>query len=265
MGYSTGELARLLGMTREGVRFMEKQGIVVSQRNERNGYREFDYDQFVKLKRVRSYRSLGFSLEEARFMIDETPKGQLDALCEQKLGELEEKRRKIEEMERALRDRQRAFRAAADGERAFEIVLSPELVFFATMRNRMKLRHEELQEAERLEQLERWTQEMPVTKMFAYYDGDGVEWKGQAAKREDFEKLGIPPCAALRRFKPERCVHGALEARVFERPDFSPVKRWAQARGLTLRGTFSCVMQLTYRAEEGDRWCIHEFFAPVCA
>ena len=39
MKFSTGELARMLGLTNEGVRYMERMGIVRAHRDKENGYR----------------------------------------------------------------------------------------------------------------------------------------------------------------------------------------------------------------------------------
>ncbi len=58
-----GELARRAGMSRDGVRFYERLGLIASRRTA-NGYREFPDDMLQQLLYVRTAQGLGFSLSE---------------------------------------------------------------------------------------------------------------------------------------------------------------------------------------------------------
>ena len=51
MKYRTGEMAEFFGMTKEGIRFLERKGMIVSKRDERNGYRYFSRSEVSLLKR----------------------------------------------------------------------------------------------------------------------------------------------------------------------------------------------------------------------
>ncbi|MFF4014733.1 MerR family transcriptional regulator [Streptomyces sp. NPDC001843] len=58
-----GELAARTGMTKDGIRFYEKVGLVRSRRLA-NGYRDFPPDTVPWLAYVRTAQALGFSLAE---------------------------------------------------------------------------------------------------------------------------------------------------------------------------------------------------------
>lgn len=58
-----GTLARKAGVSRDTVRFYERQGLITSRRAA-NGYREFPDDMLQQLLYVRTAQALGFSLTE---------------------------------------------------------------------------------------------------------------------------------------------------------------------------------------------------------
>ena len=41
MRYRIGELADFFGMTKEGIRYLEREGVITSERDAGNGYRYF--------------------------------------------------------------------------------------------------------------------------------------------------------------------------------------------------------------------------------
>ena len=53
MRYRIGELAYFFGMTKEGVRYLERQGIVCSERDEKNGYRYFSRTEISRFKQIK--------------------------------------------------------------------------------------------------------------------------------------------------------------------------------------------------------------------
>ena len=263
MAYSTGELAELTGMSREGIRFMEKRGVIESQRNAANGYREFDNDQLIRLSRTRSYCSLGFSLEEAKEIYENISKDRLEAVFTGKIDELEKKRREIEKMEQALREQQFAAEFITGKRSGFEINNNPEIFFFPRMKNRKDIISADSERKKEDTAFTHWIQNTPATKMLAYYDPQGAEWKGIAAYRRDYEKLYLPKPSSLIFFGSSACLHGVIAAEKFKRPDFSEMKKWAADNGYKLTGQFLCLLQLSYLEDNGNVYLVHEIYAPV--
>lgn len=69
--YKSGEAARMLGMSQEAIRYYEKQGIILSEKDEENGYRSFSYRNLIALQRLRLYNGLGFPVKESHDLINE--------------------------------------------------------------------------------------------------------------------------------------------------------------------------------------------------
>ena len=52
MRYRTGEMAEFFGMTKEGIRYLERQGLITSRRDEQNRYRYFSRSEITRLKEL---------------------------------------------------------------------------------------------------------------------------------------------------------------------------------------------------------------------
>ncbi|MEC4272492.1 MerR family transcriptional regulator [Adlercreutzia sp. R25] len=63
--FTRQQIADLLGINKETLRFYEQEGIVFPRRRE-NGYREYDLDDMRMLIEIISYREAGFSLADAK-------------------------------------------------------------------------------------------------------------------------------------------------------------------------------------------------------
>lgn len=64
MDYNIGIVSKLLGISIEGIRNYEKSGLVKSKRDVGSNYRKYSYLDITSLIRTKSYRSLGFSINE---------------------------------------------------------------------------------------------------------------------------------------------------------------------------------------------------------
>lgn len=67
-----GEVAELLGITPSAIRKYEEKGILTSRRQEGNEYRQYDVHDIAKFIRTRMYKNMGFSLNEAVDLLNET-------------------------------------------------------------------------------------------------------------------------------------------------------------------------------------------------
>ncbi|MGI6152084.1 MAG: MerR family transcriptional regulator [Christensenellales bacterium] len=103
MKYRIGEVAELFGLTKGGVRFLEKKGVIRSQRDERNGYRYYDREQITNIKQLRSYQAMGFSLEEAMDLMHNGDPDRVLACIQKKECELAAQIEHIRRMVSALK------------------------------------------------------------------------------------------------------------------------------------------------------------------
>lgn len=71
MTYKIGEVAKLLGISSETVRYYEREGVIQSQKiDQESGYRYYEALDINALMRVRMYRNYGFTLQEAKEMLN---------------------------------------------------------------------------------------------------------------------------------------------------------------------------------------------------
>ena len=107
MKYRIGEMAEFFGLTKEAIRYYERKGIVTSIRDERTGYRYYERDEITTLKQIRTYESLGFSLDDAQAMAVATTFSEMEERLDQKLLELKKKEAAIARMRQELERQQR--------------------------------------------------------------------------------------------------------------------------------------------------------------
>jgi len=69
MTYRIGQVARLLGMTVEGLRFYERRGLVKPARRPGSGYRIYGEQQLADLRFIRAAQEMGFSLREIQELL----------------------------------------------------------------------------------------------------------------------------------------------------------------------------------------------------
>jgi len=90
MLYKIGDIAKMLGLSTEGLRYYEKCGIVTPKKLEGSSYRYYDTWDLHILVSARSYRSLGFSLQEIAEIINSNKSMDTSAMLDIREKELEE-------------------------------------------------------------------------------------------------------------------------------------------------------------------------------
>ena len=64
------EAEEATGISRQNIRFYEKQGLLHPARNKRNSYREYSDEDILRLKQIRLFRKLGMPLDEIRRLLE---------------------------------------------------------------------------------------------------------------------------------------------------------------------------------------------------
>lgn len=90
-----GQLSSATGLSREALRFYEKEGILNSERLE-NNYRVYDHKSINRIQFVENAQTAGFSLREVREMLNLVENGHTsctdyEGIAEKKLKELDTK------------------------------------------------------------------------------------------------------------------------------------------------------------------------------
>lgn len=269
MRYRIGEVAEFFGMTKEGVRFLERQGIITSQRDEKNGYRYFPRTEITRLKQIRSYQGLGFSLEEAADMVCRTRRSELISRLDQKLRELEEKEEQLRRMKGMLLGQRRAAQSILDAEEGIQLAMRPELILFPAVRDQASgltsAERDAIAQARLAEKA--WIQAMPPVMLGAIHcdaQGNGIPGKfGCVATVDVVNALELPVLPCMIHLPSCLCVRSAKEALRGERISIQFMIDWAHAHGYMPYGEVYATMQATFCDETGNARRIHEIYLPV--
>ncbi|MFQ5699373.1 MAG: heavy metal-responsive transcriptional regulator [Myxococcota bacterium] len=103
-----GEVARAAGIGIDAIRFYERQGLIEKPARRPSGYRVYGPQAVSHLRFIKRAKELGFSLKEISELLSldadsRATAGDVKALAEQKLGDIEERIRALRRMQRALR------------------------------------------------------------------------------------------------------------------------------------------------------------------
>jgi MerR family mercuric resistance operon transcriptional regulator len=106
LNFTIGKLAKASGVTVETVRFYEQKGLI-QQPLTNSGYRKYPVDDVVKIKFIKRTQELGFTLAEAKDLLELRVKvtakcGQVRKKAESKLQEVEAKIKDLKRMKRSL-------------------------------------------------------------------------------------------------------------------------------------------------------------------
>jgi DNA-binding transcriptional MerR regulator len=94
-----GEVAEILGITPNAVRYYHDVGLVPEPERSESDYRLYGAEEVLRLERVRRLRSLGLSIEQVRGVLLDDPEGERGRLRSALEAQLEEISAKILELE----------------------------------------------------------------------------------------------------------------------------------------------------------------------
>ena len=105
--FTIGILAKKSEVTVETVRFYEQKGLI-KQPSPKAGYRKYTYDDVIKIKFIKRTQELGFTLNEAKELLDlrvssNAKCGQVKTKATSKLDEVEDKIKDLNKMKRSLK------------------------------------------------------------------------------------------------------------------------------------------------------------------
>ena len=265
MKYRIGEMAEFFGLTKEAIRYYERKGIVNSTRDAQTGYRYYERDEITTLKQIRTYESLGFSLEEAQTMVVETTFPDMEERLEDKIRELKKREEAIARMHQELERQQQCIAAYKAGKKSLQVV--PETYFWHRVPDEASASTEAEKEKIARERSEEkcWVDAMPPVALSAMYYDRNLQHAhvfGSVLSREKAEALQLPLSCAL--LLPSRlCAVGYAKAKLGDPPDISELLLWAKEQGYRLCGDIYSNIRIVYRNDDGERWGVHEFFLPV--
>ena len=89
--YTIGEMARILGVTAETIRYYERKKIIRPLHNEESGYRYYTTWDLHMIIRARCYLGFGFTIEETADILQKENIGEIDDVLSRQQEALEQK------------------------------------------------------------------------------------------------------------------------------------------------------------------------------
>lgn len=266
MRYRIGEVAEFFGMTKEGIRYYERKGIICSERDARTGYRYYPRADITRLKEIRMYEGLGFSLSDALTMSGDVRYDEVEERLETKLEELRRKEEEIIRVREGLERQREAVLGLKQGK--IEVRRVSPAYFFLRVPDEASGKtdgeREEIAQARGDEK--RWIQAMPPVVLCArQYDRwmnpvDGEY--GSLVRQSTARELALPVQRAVA-LPGGLCVCGAAQAPVRQKPPIDHLAAWADAHGFEICGDIYAVRRFVYQGEDGRKWAVHQFYLPV--
>ena len=263
---TTNDIAYLLRITTEAIRFYEKKQIIVPHRNSENSYRTFTQDDIRRLYDFRIYQSMGFSLSEISDIFREASPEKLDQMIEEKEREL---RRIVDEDMRALeriRQVKEANREAEYYYNNFYIRDSPHLLL-SFHSNHGKLDRQAIRHDFWKYVSDYYNLFYCVTLLSAELaedpDLDQKMPRGYGIDYEVGRELGLEPCDCVQELQQRKCVFTTFHSEpVVCRDAMVPILTWVREHGHKITGPILCrTIKITFR--EGKESRLYEAWVPI--
>ena len=215
MRYKIGDVARILGISTDLLRYYEKKGVVRPAKDANNDYRYYEPWDINFLIDCLWFKNFGFGIEEIAHMVTDSGYDELACLLECKEEELERALRR----QKLLLERMKVHRAEMLRGRALlgkcDVTESPEIVRYL---NRHNFVYDDDPVLARLSQ--EWLQHLPfVRRCFEIRqsdlpggDGEGNFSWGMALDPVYVEEFGVACEPPVERLPARKCVHSVFKS-----------------------------------------------------
>jgi len=97
-----GELARAADVPPSTVRFYEREGLLEPSARSASNYRLYAKEDLERLRFIRAAQATGFTLKDVKALLRPAPCGRVQALIEQRLGEVARRTAELRRVKRVL-------------------------------------------------------------------------------------------------------------------------------------------------------------------
>ena len=213
MQYKIGDVARILGISTDLLRYYEKKGVVAPTKDKQNDYRYYDVWDINFLIDCLWYKSFGFGIPQIAYMVSDCYYGDLVSVLEEKETELMDSIHRQELLLRRIRQHCEQVSRVKDMIGKCDITLSPESVCYL---NRFDTYYDNAPEMQRL--AKQWLQYMPFLQRYFEMtlapDGSHAQhyaW-GYSLEKEYVEEFFVPVKPPVRHMPSVECIHSAFKS-----------------------------------------------------
>lgn len=264
--YTIGDMAKLLGVTAEAIRYYESKGIIKPLRAEGSGYRHFTTWDLHMLARARHYRQCGFSLEETAALLEGRSLEDVERALHAKEEEIQHEILWNINLLRSVRQCQQRIRSACEDVGVYRMLKSPGIYRINTQKCYTLPRTR--QETELIRE---WMEKTPFVYSTAVFHKSQIEAGdenfdfGLGLDEEYAAFLGVEQSELVEYYPPCPCVYTCIPSRSSEYLSYRRLEAafdYMRRCGLHLAGDI--VTQVAYMAkpeEEYFNW--HCVWIPV--
>ena len=267
MRYKIGDVARILGISTDLLRYYEKKGVVTPQKDKTNDYRYYDTWDINFLIDCLWYKRFGFGIPQVAYMVTDCYHGDLSSLLEEKGDELAADIRRQELLLERLRQYQEAVQRVKACLGICRVEDSPEVICYL---NRFNYDYDNRPELQKLSR--QWLDYMPFTQRYFEIpqdgllgDGDDFAW-GFSLSVKYAEELEVAVKPPVRRLVSRRSIHSAF--RSVGKNAFSPrhlafMLDYAEKNGYTVSDGAMGNLVCSVREENGQLAGYFEVWLPI--
>ena len=259
MSYRVGEVAEILGLSPQGVRFLERKGYLKSGRKE-NGYRVYERRDLTIAQQVQDYASVGFTLREAADIVMHSDLDRIELQLKRCDEKIEERIEELQERRRALALRRKVVERIRN-DRPMELSREEEERLYLPLEGQFSL--PDSPEKRRVER--EWMRQYPIAllaKMPVLRDGAACDSKGICIATADAERLRLSVPEGTIRIRPGLYWSASICKPVGEMREFLPIFEATRETGLVPDGPMISMVEISV-FREGQRSTVSRVLLPV--
>ncbi len=242
MKYRIGDVARILGISPDLLRYYEKKGVVHPVKDKTNDYRYYEPWDINFLLDCLWFKNFGFGIEEIAHMVSDSSYDDILGQVDAKEREIEENLRRQKQLLRRIRAHRKELTNAREHLGKCDICMSPEVCRYL---NRHNFIYDDSPELSRLSQ--KWLQYMPfVHRCFEIErsdlpggpGGENYSW-GLSLDMTYVREFGVEPGGPVEHLPSVKSLHSVFTSS--GKDAFSPkrlefIMDYAKKEGLSVTG-----------------------------
>lgn len=213
MLYKIGDVAKILGISTDLVRYYEKKGVVAPEKGQSNNYRYYDTWDINFLIDCLWYKNFGFSIDSIADIESNSTYESLDDCLSRKAAEIEETARHYQLLHERLLRQQETMKTVEGLLGRCEITMGPDFIYYLNRHNFEYESDSTLQTISR-----RWLKYMPFSTRYFECPSDHTSgandrysW-GFSLDRHYVEAFDVKYKAPVVHVESRLCIHSAFKS-----------------------------------------------------
>jgi len=240
MLYKIGDVAKILGISTDLVRYYEKKGVVSPEKGSNNNYRYYDTWDINFLIDCLWYKNFGFSIDQIADIESNSTYDSLDSCLERKAAEIEEMTRHYSMLQERLLRQRETMKCVEGLLGKCEVAMCPDFIYYLNRHNFEYESDSTLQTISR-----RWLKYMPFSTRYfecpadhSADSDDRYSW-GFSLDNHYVEAFDVKYKAPVVHVESRKCIHSAFKSS--GKNAFSPHRldymfKYAKQKGLSPAG-----------------------------